>query len=260
MNGSRLADEQIVDTVIASSGRGATPFGLYVFPAGDPAARLARRVEQDVFFEFFSNTAEDLEAEYAPYEPASLFFCVLDHRRRIPVGVMRIILPSPRGFKTFHDLESIWGRPLHRILDEDKVPLDTSRLWDVATLAVAAEYRGAAAKGLISLALYQALCALLVQNNIGWVIAVFDLIALDLFQSQMQRPFKGFPGLEPRAYLDSPASLPVYGDVADFKVRLAFTDPALYELLMTGRGLEPAVSTPDWSRDLHHHDGISTTG
>lgn len=245
---------------MVASGRAESPFGLYVFPSSDVAARLARRVERDVFFEFFGNTEDDLNAEYGPYDPASLFFCVLDHRRRIPVGAMRVIRPSPRGFKTLHDIERIWGQPLHRILDDRTVLLETSRLWDVATLAVIAEYRGAATNGLISLALYQALCTLVARNDIRWVVAVFDLVALDLFQSQMQRPFVGFPGLEPRAYLDSPASLPVYTDVSDFKVRLAFADPCLYELLVTGHGLEPALSTPDWDRDLEHHDGIATAG
>ncbi len=251
------ADEEMVEQIMAASGRGESPFGLYVFPAADNAARLARRVEREVFFEYFGNTAADLEAEYGPYDPASLFFCVLDHRRRLPVGVMRVIRPSPRGFKTLHDIERVWGKPLHRMLEEKKVPLETSRLWDVATLAVGAEYRGAATNGLISLALYQALCTLVARNDIRWVVAVFDLVALDLFQSQMHRPFTAFPGLEPRAYLDSPASLPVYTDVSDFKVRLAFADPSLYELLETGHGLEPALSTPDWDRDLKRHDGIA---
>lgn len=260
MAGQTVTDEELVDRVMAASRRGESPFGLYVFPASDPAAQLARRVERDVFSEYFGNTTDVLEAEYGPYEEASLFFCVLDHRRRIPVGVMRVILPSPRGFKTLHDIERIWGQPLHRILDEGRVPLDTARLWDVATIAVAADYRRAATHGLISLALYQALCTLVTKHEIGWIVAVFDLIALDLCQGQLGRPLAGFPGLEPRGYLDSPASVPVYGDVADYKVRLAFADPALYELLMTGHGLEAAVSRPNWERDLGRHDGIASTG
>src|SRR5579875_1985596 len=82
------------------------PFGVYVLRSEDPAAELGRSLERAVFLEAFGNTPELLEVEYSPYESASLFLVVVDHRRRLPAGVMRVICPGgPAGLKSLNDLE-----------------------------------------------------------------------------------------------------------------------------------------------------------
>src|SRR5580700_11513343 len=121
------------------------PLGVYLFRATDPAAELARHVERVVFMETFGNTPELLAKEYAPYEDASIFLCVVDHLRRVPAGTMRIVLPSVVGFKTLDDAEPVWGEPVAAMAARTDIDIDLARTWDIATLAVDPAYRGKAA-------------------------------------------------------------------------------------------------------------------
>jgi hypothetical protein len=69
---------------------------------------------------------------------------------------------------------------------------------------------------------------------------------MDLIQTRTHRPLRGFDGLEPANYLDSPASLPVHWDLEDHRQRLSIIDPGLLDLFYRGSGLETVVSTPEW--------------
>jgi len=237
---------ELAGDLVQGSGRSDTPFGLYVLWSSEPAAELARKVEQDVFYEVFGNTPELLAEEYDQYEAASLFLLVMDHERLVPAGVMRIIRSSPAGFKSIDDIEGGWGRPGADLLDAFDDDLDPEHLWDIATMAVAPEYRGEATNGLVSLFLYQALAMMAPRGGARWICAILDLVVLDLIQNRVHRPFGRFDGIDPMPYLDSPASLPVIGDLEDHAQRMAFLDPASYELLYGGIGLEAVVSAPDW--------------
>lgn len=247
-----LEPDQAVDldvlaaTTIAEGGRGDTPFGLYVIPSAAPAAELARAVERDVFFEYFGNTAEMLATEYDPYEAASVYLCVIDHLRGRAAGAMRVILPSPAGLKTTVDLEDAWAQPVDEVLRRTGLDLPASRVWDIATIAVTPDYRGASTNGLISLAMYQGVIQLARHRDVRWVLAILDLVVLDLIQQGTGRPFSTFDGIEPMSYLDSPSSLPVWCDLDDYDERLAITDPGMHEILFQSRGLEAAVSIPSW--------------
>ena len=126
------------------------------------------------------------------------------------------------------------------------IELDRTALWDVATLAVRADYRGAASGGLVSLGLFQALAMLGTRSGVRWAVAILDVIVLDLIQSEFLRPFTLLDGLSPRRYLDSPSSLPVVLDAADFESRLRFRAPSMAEILFDGSGLETVLSTPPW--------------
>ncbi len=236
--------------LVAEGGRSDTPFGLYVVPAADPAAELARSVERDVFFEYFGNTPEMLAAEYDPYDRASVHLCVIDHRRSRTAGAMRLILPSSAGLKTTVDLESAWDQPVAEVLARTGLELPRERVWDIATIAVTPDYRGASTNGLISLALYQGVIQLARHRDVRWVLAILDLVVLDLIQQGTGRPFSTFDGVEPMNYLDSPSSLPVWCDLDDYDRRLAITDPGMHEILFQSRGLEAAVSIPAWGGGL----------
>ncbi|MEI7592387.1 MAG: hypothetical protein WCK41_04120 [Actinomycetes bacterium] len=234
---------------IESAGRSDEPFGLYVMNASDPAAELARSVERDVFHEYFDNTSDLLETEYAPYDSSSIFLCVLDHRREVPAGVMRVILPSPAGFKTLDAIDDAWGQEPAEVLARTGLDLSLNLVWDIATLAVTRDYRGSSSDGLVSLSLYHGLAQLAVRSDVRWVIATLDLIVLDLLQSAASKPFIPFTGIEPRSYLDSASSLPVWCQIIDFQERLVVENPTMYEVMFLGRGLEAAVSAPDWDQD-----------
>ena len=238
--------------VVAAAGRPSEPFGVYAFAADAPESELARHVEQDVFYEFFNNTPELLDAEYGPYEASTLFVCALDHRRRLPAGAIRLVLPSPAGLKSLGDVEPVWGQRIDDVLVRTSLRLDADRAWDVATLAVDSEYRGRATDGLVSLGLYQGVAQLALRCHVSWVVTILDLVVLNLLQRAMADPFQRFAGLEPMPYLDSPASLPVYCDLDAYFARLETADPSMYEILFEGRGLEAAVRPLDLEAALEH--------
>jgi hypothetical protein len=229
----------------------AKPFGVYVFASDEPGAELARHVERAVFQEAFGNSPDLLAREYGPYDRSSLFFCVVDHRRRLPAGMMRVILPSDAtgpgaGSKSVHDLERVWGEPADEVFQRSGARLDRDRVWDVATLAVGADYRTVAARGLVSLALNQALIVTLGRYGIRQVVTILDLAVLRLLQWQLGKPFSMLRGLAPMPYLGSGASVPVWSDLVTWRPKLAHDNPTIYDLLFEGRGIEAAVGGADW--------------
>jgi hypothetical protein len=232
--------------VLAAAGSPSEPFGLYGFAGASEESALPRAVERDVFAEHVGNGPELLAAEHGAYEPSTFFFCVIDHRCNLPVGSVRLLLPSPAGFKTLADIERTWGLPLDETLRRSELELDRNRVWDVATIAVDREYRGRVTQSLVSGSLYQAICRGAHLAAVGWVIAVLDLIELDLIQTISRDAYERFAGCEPLQHLVSPASLPVYCHVDAYVPRLAAIDPPTYELLINGRGMEEAVRPPDW--------------
>jgi hypothetical protein len=235
--------EQSTATAVPEA-RASTPFGLYVLQSGDPASEWARQVEREVFLEFFGNTPELLAREYGPFEEASVFLLVHDHERDQPAGAARLIRPTSTGNrnKTVEDVERVWGLPvMGGARDAHDLVHDA---WDVATIAVRPQYRRRHTDGLISAALFQGITMLMSSRDVRWVTATLDLVVLDLVQEQCGRPFTPFPGAAPRAYLDSPLSLPVYCDGDRYQRRLAVDDPALHAFLFEGRGLEEVVATP----------------
>lgn len=236
--------EELATALIEREGRGDTPFGFYIIRSEEPFAELGRSVEREVFYEFFGNTPDLLHAEYDPYEGASLFLVVIDHLRRVPTGVLRILLPSPLGFKSFHDLEKNWGESMDVVAARTGVEFDHDSLWDVATLAVGRDYRGEATQGLVTLGLYQGMDMLTNLVDLKFGVAILDLIVYDKVQTAFHRPFAPFKGIEPKRYLDSPSSLPIWCDIHEYRSRLAMIDADLYEVLYAGKGFEGMISSP----------------
>src|ERR1700730_1475219 len=227
----------------------AQPFGVYVFASDEPGAELARHIERVVFQEAFGNSRDLLAREYGPYDRSSLFFCVVDHRRRLPPGMRRLILPwdaAGAGSKSVHDLERVWAEPADGVFQRSGATLDRDRVWDVATLAVGADYRTMAARGLVSLALNQALIVTLGRYGIQQVVTILDLAVLRLLQWQLGKPFSMLRGLVSMPYLGSGASLPVWSDLVTWRPQLAHDNPTISELLFEGRGIEAAVAGADW--------------
>ncbi len=237
---------ELVDDLIVREGRGDTPFGLYVLDADEPAAELARTIERNVFYEAFGNTPDLLAAEYGPYEDTSIFLCVIDHAERAAAGMLRLVLPSDRGFKSLHDLERMWGMTPESLSADHGIALDLTSLYDMATLAVPPDYRGAAACGLVATALYQGLGRMSLDRDLRWYLAILDQIVLKQINRPFGRPLSPIPGTEPMRYLDSPSSQPVLIDILDYRARVGLLDPKVHALLFAGEGLEAVVSQPEW--------------
>jgi hypothetical protein len=228
---------------------GATaPLGVYLLRADDPCSALARHVETTVFLETFGNSAELLDKEYGPYEESSIFFCVIDHVRNLPAGIMRVVVPSDAGFKTVDDAAPVWGEPITAMAERTGLALDLARTWDIATLAVAPEYRGKATMGLVSMGLYQALALITPRCGIDWLLAILDVPVLRLIRWRLRMPMAGFTGVAPLPYLGSVASLPVWCNVPDTERRIALSDPDVHALYFEGVGLEPALRPLDVAR------------
>lgn len=223
-----------------------TPFGAYVFAADDPRSWLARSVEAAVFDEVFGNSPELLAAEYDPYEAASVFTCILDHRRAEPAAAKRLIFDSPAGFKSLHDIErGPWQQPVADVLARTGLVLDRSRTLDIATAAVAPQYRGARSNGLVSLAMNQVTAQISVRCDIRWWVTIVDVNVLELYQGSFGRPVSFYDGIEPMSYLDSPLSVPAYSDIEAWRRRLGRLDAGLHDLLIDGVGLAEAVAPFD---------------
>jgi len=235
------------------------PFGVYVSRSDERGAELGRFVERGVFLEVFGNTSEQLAHEYDQYEPGSIFITVVDHARRVPAGTMRVLVPSPSGFKSLDDVLVGWGVPLPELLARVDDAWDLDRVWDLATLAVAPEYRGEAALGLVTQALLQTLTMLGEGWGVDRYVAILDLPVLRMLQWRIGRPFDAFPGVEAREYLGSVQSMPVWGSRRAWSDLLAERDPVLHELFFAGRGLEPVISTPEWDEAVAMVASVATS-
>jgi hypothetical protein len=217
------------------------PFGAYCFGPFDPAAELARAVESAVLLQSYGITPETIRAEYGEYESSSLFFCILDHRREVPAGAVRIILPTADGpgMKTVNDLPHIWDETAEQCVIRHTLPCDLSRTWDIATLAVAPEYRSPLATGLVAMGLYQSGLRTAVELGFEWMIAIIDEAVLRMSRTRFHQPFIAFS--EGRPYLGSDC-LPVYLSVPDYRNRLAVIDPPMHGIMFEGVGIEPALA------------------
>jgi len=223
--------------VVAPGAR--APFGAYLFRTDEPGADLGRHVERAVFLEAFGNTPDMLEKEYGPYEQSSFFICVTDHLRSVPAGMMRVLTPSPIGLKSLNDIETVWGEPVETLAQRTALSFDPENTWDIATLAVAADYRGKAARGLVSMGLYQTLTLAALRSGVEWFVAILDMPVFRLIRWKLCLIFAGFKGVAPQPYLGSTASIPAWRDVRAAEKRLATTDRSLYDVLVRGTGLEP---------------------
>lgn len=229
----------------AIDGSATEPFGSYFFASTDIGSDIARGLEREVFLEAFGNTQDLLHAEYDEYERASVFLCVIDHRRQVCAGMMRVILPIPGGpgLKSLRDVESVWGVGAAELFARAGLEYDAERSWDIATLAVARDYRSAAALGLIHIGLYQALAQVSRNFAVHWLVAILDYPVYRLLRMQLRRGFVAFG--EERPYLGSARSVPACCAMSFFTDELRTIDPQLYELIYKGSALTAALRQVD---------------
>lgn len=228
-----------------------TPYILHLWGPDHPRVAEARLLERAVFFEAFGNTPELLAQEYGRYEASSLWAVVEDRERQLVIGAIRFIVDAEGDLKSFVDVGAEpWGADLGDLIDRHG--LDLSRTLDVATLSVHPEYRGKATAGLVSLALYQAVCQLADVAEMTHFIAILDAAVFKSIQTRVGAPFQLYDGVEPASYLDSPVSIPCYAEVAEWRGRLAETSPETDAILFRGEGFEEVFEAPDWAAAKRH--------
>ena len=232
-------------------------FGLYFFRGDEAGADLARHVEEQVFLEAFGNTPELLAKEYLPYDEASVFLCVVDHLRHVPAATMRIITPSAAGFKSLDDIGPVWGVDADQMFERTGLPHVPERTWDIATIATHPEYRGKALIGLATLGLYQSLAHVSLGSGIDTLVCILDMPVYRMMQSKLHLIFDRFVGVEPLAYLGSPASLPVWCSLASAKRRIAEADQGLHDILFVDNGVTGAMAPLDLEQALESIAGLT---
>lgn len=221
------------------------PFGAYVFGHDGPGADLARTLETLAFWDAYDESPQVQEDEFRPYDASSFYFCVIDHLRHVPAGMMRVVVPSRHGLKSLNDIRRMWGESPEEVIARTGMGLDVALTWDIATMAIAEGYRGKAAKGLVSMALYQSLTLAALHSGVEWFVAVFDLPVFRLVRWKLRLIFAGYEGLAPVRYLGSDAAIAAWCDVLAAERRLAAEDPDLHAVLVRGEGLEAAVRRLD---------------
>jgi hypothetical protein len=152
---------------------------------------------------------------YGPYEDYSAFFLVVDREQRCAAGALRVIEHSAQGLKSLNDLD---GPPLHlsleEVLDAHEID-DLESCWDIGSLAVLKEYRGAATDHIVSTMLYGYSFAEVHRRRIKHVVTILDKHAYAQLVELMGVPFKPIAGTGPFSYLGSENSRACYGYVPD---------------------------------------------
>jgi hypothetical protein len=226
----------------------------YRVPGTSIYANLGRKVEEQVFLEWFNNNVPTMEQEYGPFEENSIFNIDIDVTRRTPAGVLRVIYDNGAGLKSFNDVKN---GPPHIDTEEAMIfhgITDLAKCWDVGTLAVTKEYRGKASDQLVSTALYRALYSEAKDEEIEHFVSVLDKAAFKGL-SLLGVPFKSLNGSDYFSYLGSDESIAVYGrvneffkDMTEYKRRLNFMKRHFLgpymDRLMFGSGV-PTVAEVD---------------
>lgn len=235
--------QQAMDQAVRSSHRpGSTQLIVMRLEAEDPLGVLGRDVERRVFAEFFGNNLELMDREYGPYETYSMFLVALDVVAMRPAGVVRAIRGDRGPLKTLVDIASADGPWRVGIADlmsrTDGAPIPLERTLDIATLAVAPEYRAGSRSDGVSSYLYRAMVAASQFGNYSHWVGIIDEIPLAKIQ-MLGTPLKFFRGLMAASYLDSPLSVPFYSDLDHIADGLR--PLGLEGFFFRGEGIDPGV-------------------
>lgn len=214
---------------------GESRFGCYLIPSTSRFSDIARVVECQVFGQYFGNTAESMVEQYGPYEQHSLFLVVVDRELRCAAGAMRVITDSKVGLKSLNDISAPpLGLTTERVLQAHAMA-DLSRCWDIATLAVLKQYRGAASDHMVSVMLYAHLFSQAVKQRIDHVVTILDNHAYVQLTQLLGLPFVPIADSSPFTYLGVEDSRASYGYVpsgeAAVEAHLQRMEPAIREVV-----------------------------
>ena len=199
----------------------------------------ALECEAEVFWKWFGNTREELDAEYGPYEPDSVFLAIADADDHV-VAAVRLIAPGPSGFKTLADVgRDPWN--VDGLRSAAAVGMDLSHTWEVGTLGVRADYARSGTR--LSLALYHGLMTIAQVNRMSSFVAILDERVRRLLSSVgiITRPL---PGTRTAEYLGSPSSTPVYAHFTPMLENQRREFPDAHRLVTLGIGLDGIVVPP----------------
>jgi len=250
--------------MMAEYGANEGTVNCYFVGPGSMYANLGRTVEQRVFFEKFGNDESEMRSEYAPYEERSSFFITLDPRG-LPIGVLRVIGgESPEDFKSLYDVRD--ERPVDEYPERAHIDLekfaktegieDFSTVWDIGTIAVPKEYRGAASGQMVSTLLHRALYAGAKQQGIKHFVAIIDSgengkSGEHQNLNKLGVPFNPILGSEPFEYLGSKNSTALHCRVDDVEMSMVSKAQEYMREAWVATGSGEAL--PSRRADLNQH-------
>lgn len=199
-------------------------------PSGD-LLEAARACEADVFLDRYGNTQAQLDEEYGPYEAQSVFLALAGPGGDVEAAV-RFIVPGAAGLKSLVDMTN---EPWNVDSQESAAVagIDLQHTWDIATISA----RTTRSEGVSHVAaLYHGIAMATRANSITSTVAVLDVRVRRLLDSVGLR-YRTMPGTRTRPYLGSPASIPVYAELAGLLDEQRRTDPESYRLFVHGTGL-----------------------
>ncbi len=210
--------DRLYQDLVAEYGQSEQGVDCYIISGNDERSNLGRVVEKQVFDQKFQNDESVMHAEYGQYEDASLFFIVTYNQK--PVGVMRIIQDSPAGFKTLNDISA--ERPADAHPEAPRVDIeqlkeaygmqDTSKVWDIATIAINRYSRDP--ENYTSVLLRRVLFMLAHEQGIEHWMSIIEQKEYNNLQA-IGTPFEPMPGTGIFEYLGAVYSNALYCHVPD---------------------------------------------
>jgi hypothetical protein len=218
----------------------AAPLRLVFDATGDDLA-AARACEAQVFLDAYGNTAEELAAEYGPYEANTGFLAVIDDEGEA-VAAARLITPGAAGLKTLADV----SRPpweVDGVRSARAAGVDPERTWDVATIAVRP---GRGRGGLCAAALYHGIIYGAYANDADHFVMIMDTKVRELVNA-LDIGTQPLPGTVPGEYLGSPSSAPLWADLGAGLEQMRLRNLDAYRLIFQGIGLDGISMPTDWT-------------
>jgi hypothetical protein len=215
----------------------------------------ARDCEAEVFLRVYGNTRQQLEDEYGPYEPASVFIALADDHGDV-LGACRLIRPTELGLKSLDDAaRPPWSLDVARSARAAR--LDLTQTWDVTTLGCRRGLKGAGR--LASAALFHALVLTVRANEIRSAVMIIDERVRALLASAGMTGHT-LPGAQPARYLGSAASTPVYRHCDEAFDQQRITNPDAHRLFAQGIGLDGIAVPPLADFRFVERTGVTVAG
>ena len=221
-----------------------------VFDVRGDLLDAARACEQDVFDAAYGNSPEQLEAEYGPYDDASVFIALVDDGGRA-YGACRVITWGEPGLKSLNDLSRAPWR-LDGLRSARAAGIDPVTSWDIATLGVRGELGRSGV--MAAAALYHGLVTGGRANGVSTMITIVDERVRTLLHSVGLNTHV-LPGSGPGEYLGSARSTPVYAHLAAVVDHQRRRSPDAYRMITLGVGLSGVqLPSPDeWRLKPREH-------
>jgi hypothetical protein len=160
-------------------------FICYMLPGASELANLARHVEREVFEESFGIDDANMRRMYAPFEPHSMFFLVMDQEGVKPAGVSRYGKNLPAGSLTLCDAEKLLNISTKRFQEFHEVE-SMDNVWDLGTTVVPKAYRHID-NHLVGNILYRSLHSRAMHEGVKHYVTILDA------DVRRQHYFFGFP-------------------------------------------------------------------